>query len=192
MVQLDSSDFPRSYMRRIRTWMKSILLEHDRRYPLWTIADLYKLIHQAAMAGEHALTDEKQIRIQLRQEIAELPPGPDEPLVDPVSADHRIARIHLRTFSGLGLDQEILVNAFILTVKHFPASLNSLSEYARIALQLCQEGALNFNPEQFSGYIALQRTAGFPPVHHSEPYRKNYLPAYRVVARETLPKDMAT
>jgi hypothetical protein len=190
MVQLGSSDFPRSYMRRVRTWMRAILLNHAQRYPYLAVADLYKLIYQAAMGNEHAVTDENRVRDLLRQEIVDLTAGPPEALVDPISADHRIVRIHLRPYVDLGLDQEVLVNAFIMTARHFPGSLNSLSEYARIALQLAQEGVLPFAPEQFSGYIADQRTNGFPPVHHSQLYTEKYRPAYRIVARETLPKEL--
>ncbi len=189
MVQLDSEDFSRSYMRRMRTWMRAILINHAQRYPLWAVEDLYKLIHQAARGSEHAMTEKNQIRVQLRQEITNLTPGPSEPLIDPISADHRIVRIHLRPFVNLGLDQEVIFNALVLTAKHFPGSLNSLSEYARIALQLCQKGVLAFAPEQFSKYIADRRTASFPPVHHSPMYKEKYCPAYRVVARETLPKE---
>ena len=189
MVQLDSSDFPRSYMRRVRTWMRSILLNHAQRYPHWAVEDLYKLIHQAATGNEHAVTAENRVRDLLSQEIANLTAGPPEPLVDPISADHRIVRIHLRPFVDRGLDQEVLALAFIMTAKHLPGSLNSLSEYARIALQLAQEGVLPFAPEHFSGYIAEQRAKGFPPVHHSPLYTEKYRPAYRIVARETLPKE---
>ncbi len=135
------------------------------------------------------VTDENRVRDLLRQEIANLTAGPAEPLVDPISADHRIVRVHLRPFADLGLDQEVLAIAFIMTAKHLPGSLNSLSEYARIALQLAQEGVLPFAPEQFSGYIADQRAKDFPPVHHSPLYKEKYNPAYRIVARETLPKE---
>jgi hypothetical protein len=190
MVQLGSSDFPRSYMRRVRTWMRSILINHGQRYPYWAIEDLYKLIYQAAMGNEHAVTEENRVQDLLSQEIAGLIDGPVEPLIDPISADHRIVRVHLRPFIDLGLNQGVLVNAFIMTARHFPGSLNSLSEYARIALQLTQEGVLPFAAEQFSGYIADQRAKSYPPVHHSPLYTEKYRPAYRIVARETLPKEL--
>ena len=190
MVQLDSSDFPRNYLRRVRSWMRSILIRQSQRYPDWAVSDLYKLIYQAAMGNEHAVNDEKQVRVLLRQEIANLAIGPPEPLIDPISADHRIIRVHLRPFADIGLDPEVLISACIMTALHFPASLNSLSEYARLALQLIQEGMLSFNPEQFSAYIAEQRARGFPAVHHSPLYTEKYRPAYRIVARETLPKEL--
>jgi hypothetical protein len=52
--------------------MKEILSTHASRYPEWVLADLYKLIYQAAMGPEHALTDETQARELLFDEIARL------------------------------------------------------------------------------------------------------------------------
>jgi hypothetical protein len=165
-------------------------MNHDRRYPDWNMDDLYKLIHQAALGNEHSVLAEDQIRDWLKQETADLTSGPPEPLIDPISADHRVVRIHLRPFVERSLDQDVLIKAMISTAKRFDPSHNMLNAYTRIAMQLIQEQKLPFTPEQFSRYIAKQRSAGFPPVRHSLLYSEKYHPAYRVVARETLPKSI--
>ena len=67
--------------------MRTILAGHARRYPRWTEEDLYKLVHQAALGSEHAVQDEALARERLAREIAVLGPGPEEPLLDPLSPE---------------------------------------------------------------------------------------------------------
>ena len=76
--------------------MNKILQDHLARYPKMQARDVYKLLHQAAMGSEHAVTDIASARAWLERELAEIGPGPAEPLVDPISPDGQIARIHLR------------------------------------------------------------------------------------------------
>lgn len=170
--------------------MRSILEHHARRYPHWAIADLYKLIHQAATGSEHAVSDEAQARSWLKRELAQLGPGQDEPLLDPISPDGRIVRLHLRPFARRRLDPEALLQAFILTASAFPPSADRLLDYAAVAGQLAQEGLLPFSAEQISRYFSDWQADGFPAVHHSWRYTQDYQPAYRVVARELLPSEI--
>lgn len=170
--------------------MRSILTQHARRYPKWAVADLFKLIHQAATGSEHALSDEAQARDWLKRELAQLGPGPDEPLLDPISPEGRVVRIHLRPFTRRHLDAEALLQAFILTANAFPPAPDRLLEYAAVAGQLAQEALLPFSAKRVSRYLGDWRAAGFPAVHHSRRYTENYLPAYRVVARAFLPSEI--
>lgn len=168
--------------------MRTILLEHSKRYPRLAIDDLYKLIHQAAMGSEHALGDAGRARDRLREEIGSLVPGPDEPLLDPISPDGKIVRIHLRPFSGSNLDEEELLRAFLQTPQVFAPSTDRLLDYAGCARRLAKGGRLAFDADEVSGYFQELREGGFPAAHHSQVFRDAYRPAYRVVARELLPE----
>jgi hypothetical protein len=170
--------------------MRSILIDHARRYPEWAVDDLYKLIHQAAMGSKHALTDESVARESLLQELAHLDRGPDEPLVDPISPDGRVVRVHLRPFSMLRLRQESLLLAFIRTPKEVPPSVDSFGGYAAAAAQLAQEGRLAFTDSRLAAYLSEMQASGFPAVHHSQGYARLYRPAYRVVAWDLLPEEI--
>lgn len=169
--------------------MRTILIQHARRYPNWAIVDLYKLIHQAANGSEHALDDTSHVGSRLTRELAQLKPGGfDEPLLDPISADGHFVRIHLRPFVLHRLSEEALLQAFILTGTSFPSVPDQLVGYAELACQLAREGMLALGAEQISRYMASMQAAGFPAVHHSERYTQEYCPAYRVVAQELLPR----
>jgi hypothetical protein len=170
--------------------MRSILTQHAERYPHWAIADVYKLIHQAANGSEHAVSDVARARAWLKRELAQLGPGPTEPLLDPISPDGGILRVHLRPFVRQQLDEEALLQAFVQTASAFQPSAGRLLDYGAVAAQLAQEGILPFSAEQVSHYLNDLRMAGFPAVHHSERYIQDYQPAYRVVARTRLPPEM--
>jgi len=170
--------------------MRSILIDHARRYPLWEVDDLYKLIHQAAMGAEHASTDLAEVGEWLMHEIAHLEPGPSESLIDPISPDGQVVRVHLRPFAALQLEQDSLLRAFIRTAAEISPSTDRLDEFAKVATQLAIEGYIPFAADQVRRYLAEQRASGFPAVHHSRIYERSYKPAYRVVARLFLPEEI--
>jgi hypothetical protein len=170
--------------------MKSILNDHSRRYPYWALDDLYKLIHQASMGSEHYLEDEAAVRDWLLTELKQLRPGPHEPLVDPISPDGKIVRVHLRPFSDLDIDAEPLLQAFILTGKRIIGSTDLLLKYAEQAESLAENGDLPFSSEKIRRYINRLGASGFPAVHHSERYVEEYRPTYRVVAFDLLPEGI--
>jgi hypothetical protein len=170
--------------------LRTILIDHVRRYPQWTINDLYKLIHQAAMGSEHGMSNEAGMRDWLLQELAHLGPGPDEPLVDPISPGGRIVRIHLRPFKILQLQPEPLLQSFIRTAREVSPSTERLSEYAAVAIHLIEEGMLPFSVGLFANYMADMRLSSFPAVHHSAQYEQLYQPAYRVVSRDLVPNEI--
>ncbi len=172
--------------------MRTILIEHSQRYPYWAISDLYKLIHQSTMGSEHAMGNEDRVRDWLRTELNSLVPGPVEPLLDPISPDGKIVRIHLRPFSKLNLDEEKLLQAFLHTAQIVIPSTNQLFEYAGIAIRLAEDEYISFDADEIYGYIQGLRDSGFPAVHHSQIFEDNYLPAYRVVARDLIPEEILT
>ena len=170
--------------------MRTILIEHSQRYPQWAIDDLYKLMHQSAIGSEHALSSEDRVRDWLRTEVNSLGSGPDEPILDPISPDGKIVRIHLRPFSKLNLDTEKLLQAFLHTAQIVTPSTNQMLEYTILAKKLAEDGHLSFDADEIYGYVQELRESGFPAVHHSQIFKEKYLPAYRVVARKLIPEQI--
>ena len=159
-----------------------LLIQHSQRYPDWEMQDLYKLLFQAAMGCEHDYSNWEQVRERLHDEIEEMGEGPNEPVLDPISPDGAIYRVHLRPYIRTALDLEELLESFRSTASGYKSSIANLKCYCHDALELTQSGQLPFNKEELSAYFQLMEKNGFPPVHHSEKYRQKYRPAYRVVA----------
>jgi len=157
--------------------IETILRSHLSRYPAMQIQDLYKLLHQAAMGSEHAVTNPASARNWLKRELAEMGEGPTEPLIAPISADGRIARIHLRPFVAAGYDPDLLLEAFIRTANEFHGDVLLLEQYWQAAIATAK-----FPAAEMEEFIRSMKEQNYPAMHHSSEYEKLYRPAYRVVA----------
>lgn len=163
-----------------------ILVDQVERYPHLEARDLYKLAHQAALGSEHALTDRAGVRRWLERELVEMGPGPADPLVDPISADGQIVRLHLRPYLAAGGDPDSLIDAFVRTALEFHGSIETLRRYLRYAVKIDLGGDLPFTLEAMLKFFARMESQGFPATHHSEQYELAYRPAYRVIRRAYL------
>jgi hypothetical protein len=170
--------------------MRDVIVDHARRYPLWGVDDVYKLIYQVAMGSEHAAADETAARAWLTRELGVMGSGPDEPLVDPISPDGSVVRIHLRPYARLGLDAETLLAAFLRTAREFRGSVQLLEDSLANAARLAGDGLIVLDRAELGLYAARMKASGFPAVHHSATYAAAYRPAYRVVARAFLLPDI--
>ena len=153
-----------------------VLRNHLARYPAMQIRDVYKLIHQAAMGSEHAVSNIEGVRKWMERELAEIGDGIDEPLIDPISEDGQILRVHLRPFVAQGGDPEMLLNAFIRTANEFHGVVDVLKKYWNVAT-----GIDFFLSAEMDEFIESMRAKNYPAVHHSPDYERLYRPAYRVV-----------
>jgi hypothetical protein len=167
-----------------------ILKEHARRYPRWTAEDLYKLIHQAVMGSEHAVQNEENVARYLQNELSDLPDGPPEPLIDLISGDGQILRVHLRPFIKRKLDPQILLHAFLQTAKKYRGDKSLFDEYAKAGMELIRQANFSFTEMEFRQLFVKMKAKGYPPLHHSELYKGHYSPAYRVIARQFLPQSL--
>lgn len=161
---------------------RQILARHTARYPALEIQDLYKLIYQAALGSEHAVADASQARVWLEREAAELGEGPEEPVIEPISADGQVVRVNLRPYVAGGGDLNALLEGFLRTAREYRGSEERLRQYGRYAERMAVEGSLGLAADELWCFFEEMAARRFPAVHHSEAYRKAYRPAYRVVA----------
>jgi len=159
--------------------IEAVLRSHVARYPSMQIQDVYKLIHQAAMGSEHAISSADGARQWLQRELVEMGSGPEEPMIDPISADGQIARVHLRPFVAKGGDPEMLLNAFLRTANEYHGNQQILNEYWNAVVDL-----QHFSSAEMNEFIESIKLKGYPAVHHSADYERLYRPAYRVVDQE--------
>lgn len=159
---------------------------HFARYPLMQAEDLYKLAHQACLGSEHAVRDLDGVRRWLERELVEMGDGPGDPLVDPISPDGTIVRVHLRPYIAQGHDPARLLNAFVRTANDYRGSLDRLKQCWDEVVALADAGRLPLSARALRDLGAPLAARGFPAIHHSAAYEQAYRPAYRVVAREYL------
>jgi hypothetical protein len=164
-----------------------LLGRHLERYPRMELADLYKLLHQAAMGPGHALADPGTARALLEREAGALTDAGPEVLADPISPDGRLARVHLRPYLAAGHDLRALADAFEATASITPGSRDKLERFCGCLGDLADAGKIPFSRTEVTDYLDPIAAQGYPVVHHSEAFRAAYRPAYRVVALELLP-----
>jgi hypothetical protein len=156
--------------------IEAVLTDHAARYPAMQMQDLYKLIYQAALGCEHAISDLQAARKWLEREIAETEPDSSEPVLDPISDDGQIVRVHLQPFLAAGGRPEALLQAFIRTASEYRGDVKVLEHHWNIAA-----GLGVYPAAEMSAFIQSMKKLAYPVVHHSPEYRHLYRPAYRVV-----------
>ena len=166
--------------------IRQIITNQVWRYRLIEIPDLYKLFYQATMGSEHAISSEDKARVWLEREVNDLPPGPDEPMIDPISPDGKIVRVNLRPFVFANRDITTLLDAFVKTANVFRGKKEILSSYWAILEGMATKGELAFELEELKSFIEEMDRKGFPAIHHSSTYKEAYKPAYRIIVKEFL------
>lgn len=157
--------------------IEKVLQDHLSRYPALQIQDLYKLLHQAALGSEHAVSDRGSVERWLSHELAEMGEGIPEPLTDPISHDGDLVRVHLRSYMAARHDPMLLLDAFIRTANEYHGDPQFLEQYWQEAVAIS-----SFPASEMDDFFQGLKDKSFPAVHHSAEYERLYRPAYRVVS----------
>ena len=166
--------------------LQNIVLDHCSRYPELQVEDLYKLTHQAALGSEHAVKNIESARQWLLSELDQLPVTSEETLIDVISPDRSIVRIHLKPYIESDGDREDLLQAFIQTANYFSGSTDLLREYWWDIEGLVKEVEIPLQIESLKSFFERMEAHAFPAVHHSAQYKQSYQPSYRIIANEYL------
>ncbi len=158
---------------------ETILREHFARYPSMQIQDVYKLIHQGVLGSEHAISSPESARQWLERELVEMGEGPKESVMDPISEDGQIVRVHLRPFVAQRGSPETLLEAFIRTANEYRGEAQTLKDNWKVAVKTGKYPVV-----EMDDFIQSVEAQGYPAVHHSPEYERLYRPAYRVVCRK--------
>jgi len=161
---------------------RNIIFNQLKRYPLVQIKDIYKLTHQASMGSEHAVKDIQQAKSWLQRELEVMAENPNEPVIDHISANGKIVRVHLWPYIQIRGDPENLLRAFIKTANEFKGNINELRSAWKIIERMAELGEIPFDPHELNLFVNEMAKQNYPAVHHSEKYEMNYKPSYRVIA----------
>ncbi len=164
--------------------MKARMISHARRYPQLTLRDLFKYLHQSALGCEHLIASPEAVLGYIREEASRLPPNSARATVEPLSGNY--SRLHLHCLQR-GLAPETLAKLFFLSAVHEQEGEARLDELLTLAREAIAEGALPFSLAKFDAAAQEWRAAGYPAMRHSEVFREEYFPAYRVIANRFVP-----
>ena len=156
--------------------LNEILLWHVGQYPTMQPQDAVKLIYQNEFGCEHLIGDSAGMLEYLKREIAENAQRKVERRWDEIGSG--LVRLHL---AGLKeQDAEAIFDAMRQTAAQHLGSEDSFQSKLIEMRRLCQEDKLPFDEQTLDAWLA-----SYPggPVHHSDLFRHQYHPAYRVVLR---------
>ncbi|MBR2972419.1 MAG: hypothetical protein IKC61_05785 [Clostridia bacterium] len=154
------------------------LIKHSEAYPNMQIKDLFKYIFQSAFGCEHLVSDLdasiSYINIE-RKSIGSY----EEPLTEQLDGSY--SRVHLSCLNK-GLTPRTLGKIFCLSAKTENGGREALLEKLGVARELIEQGLLPFSLSDFEKELTAWRELNYPAIRHSEAFRNEYRPAYRVVA----------
>jgi uridine kinase len=161
--------------------IRDYLRRQARLHPCLQPQDVIKLCYQAAFGAEHLLSDITAARRYFEEEMASIKAS-DEPLVEPISPG--FCRVNLGAWIKKGLPPDWLFTMFVLTAENGDAgNTANMLQLLGVASKLAQEGAFPFSAAEWRAARAAYEAGGIRALHHSDIYRKQERPAYRVVSQ---------
>ncbi|MBR4071495.1 MAG: hypothetical protein IKK26_02960 [Clostridia bacterium] len=148
------------------------LKEQCARHPSMEARDVLKLCFQAAFGAEHILSDVNKAKDYFFREFEYVSPT-DEPVFERISDE--VCRVNLGAWKKEGIPAKWLFNMFLLSGKISADNSKAFAEYIA-------ESEKEF--DGFSAFFDEYIRGGIRPVHHSDCYRANEQPHYRVVKSE--------
>lgn len=152
------------------------------RRPQMQARDIYKLLYQGMLGPEHLIASPTVFAERLRAELDGLSNDQGDPLFEAIRPDQTLLRINLKPFKDARLDLEALLDACLQTAeitRGNPAELRHLWESFISAYHQRPFAAPTIT--ELNDFTAFLAAHNYPAVHHSQVYRENYAPAYRLV-----------
>ena len=160
---------------------------HLSWYPLMEPRDIYKMLYQGVMGSEHLVASPEDFIRQLVSEFDRLPPNPSERLTEPVRPDQTLLRLNLRSYKNKHADVDALFTPLLESAQSTRGDQAALRTVWKGFVQLCEQGHIpGFTPDGIHQYTVWLERTGYPAVHHSQIYSREYQPAYRLINHSAL------
>ena len=159
---------------------KIALLQQCEKYPKLSVTDLFKFIYQSSFGCEHLVSDVASVKAYLCKEAETAWPASGE-LIEPLDGDY--CRVHL-DYMKEGLGADTFAKLFVLSGSPMEDGKERLEEKLAVLSELAREDALPFSEAEVEDALKKWREKGCPACHHSEGFRAEYVPAYRLMRKE--------
>lgn len=161
---------------------QKILLAHAKHYPKLQAQDLFKFIFQSSFGCEHLLASPERAIGYIQAEYEQNPSAPH--LIEELDGNY--SRVHLGVLKE-GLSATTFGLLFCLSAKKEENGKIALSQKIKACTQLIEEEKLPVLKNDYYSLLSEWEQAGFPAIRHSEEFRNNYSPCYRVIANYFIP-----
>lgn len=160
--------------------MKNIILEHVKKYPLMEIRDVAKLIYQSEFGGGHMIPNSQMSLKRIQEEYNSLNPIALNVSSVVENIGNGLSRIYLSCLNH-GISADVLNEMFVYSANNKKGTVEGLEEKIDLVASMCHEGLLPYSLDEVMEFFEAWEQDDYPAMSHSETYRQNYYPAYRVV-----------
>ncbi len=162
---------------------RDLLIKHYKDYPELQIQDVFKYLYQSSFGCEHLISSLEGVTDYISKEYDSTK---SVSRMSVEQLDGNYSRVHL-SYLNDGLSVDTFGKLFFLSAKKEAGGLPNLETKLEVAKKLVREELLPFSAEKFENAVQEWKDNGYPPIHHSDVFRENYKPAYRLIANEFIP-----
>jgi len=164
--------------------MKNELYFYYRKYPKSEITDYYKLLFQKHFGPGHFINENNSLAY-LQNECSKLKKTKYQDLYEYLGNEY--VRINLVPYLNNNLNLKNLNKFFINSssfINNKDSFINNLNVLSAFLIEI------GFKKDIVLNTFINYETLGYPPVHHSQNYKNNYNPAYRVIKSGFINDDL--
>ena len=161
-----------------------LLEAHYKKYPLLQIQDVFKFLFQSVFGCEHMVSSVESAINYISEEYNSLCNNSNEGAIEQL--DGCYCRVPL-SYMNKGLCAETFGKLFSYSSNKTENGWLILTEKLEIAKKLIREDRLPFAEDEFEKAVVEWENIGFSPIHHSDVFRENYHPSYRVIRSDYIP-----
>jgi hypothetical protein len=164
-----------------------LLVSHVSRYPQMGIQDIYKLLYQGSMGSEHVVNSFEEFDKDLMEEWDTVEADDGIPIWENIRPDGQLVRFYLAPYKARGGDVASLSTLCFWSSSLFHGNIEDLKVGWDTVVKACREKRFCISSEEeIKEFDDWLRKYNFPPIHHTEIYRKTYRPAYRLLIKDFL------
>lgn len=162
---------------------RELLIKQSQMYPDLQIRDVFKFLYQSSFGCEHMVDSCEKVTDYIRAEFNS-GVADTNPYVE--ALDGGYSRVSL-SYLKLGLSAETLGRLFFLSAEKEADGEKLLKEKLAVVKNMAEENIFSFSAEEFEKECTVWQEEGCPAVHHSQLFRENHSPSYRVIANRYIP-----
>ncbi len=168
--------------------INKLLCTHAAKYINMSPQDVIKLLFQNEFGGGHLISDPKVSFIRLQEEFNQAEHDLSAPLLENIG--NGFVRVMLGALNPAEYSLESLNKDFVRSAQLHTGSQDNFLRKLDMLREFTRQGVFSFSPTDLENYLTEHISNGCPAVSHSQAYRDQYRPAYRVVRQSCLPPNV--
>ncbi len=153
-----------------------------QNYPNLKTEDMLKALYQSEFGPEHFITEPDACFKILKQEAASCEKRKTGELIEAIGEG--FGRVHLGLLDTYGLSIETLFKIFLLSAEKPHGSMPHFRRKLKCLERMTELQGIPFDRNEVHRKCIAYKRSGYPALHHSDEFKREYAPSYRVITKE--------